>query len=45
MLVEQDWSASRKDGHNSKLNYNSEKNPRPGHNYRYVKFLRNGSIV
>ena len=43
--VEQDWSASRKDGHNNKLSYNSEENPKLGHNHRYVKCLSKGSIV
>ena len=39
MSIEQDWSASRKDGHNNKLSYNSEENPKLGHNHRYVKCL------
>ena len=43
--VEQDWSASRKDGHNNKLSYNSEENPKLGLNYGYVRFLSNGIIV
>ena len=43
--VEKDWSASRKNGHNNKLSYNSVENPKLGHNYRYVRFLSNGSIV
>ena len=43
--VEQDWSASRKDGHNNKLSYNNEENPKLGLNYGYVRFLSNGIIV
>ena len=43
--VEEDWSASRKDGRNYKLSNNSEENPKLGPNYRYVRFLSNGSVV
>ena len=35
--VEQDWTASRKNGQNNKLSYNSVENPKLGHNYRYVR--------
>ena len=31
--------------HNNKLSYNSDENPKLGHNYRYVKFLSNGYLV
>ena len=43
--VRQDWSASGKDSYNNKLSYNSEENPKLGHNHRYVKCLRKESLV
>ena len=42
---EQDRSASLKESHNNKLSYNSEENPKLGHNHRYVKFLSSGLKV
>ena len=35
----------KKESHNNKPIHNSVKNPKLGHNYGYVRFLSNGSIV
>ena len=34
--VEEDYIVSLEDSRNNKLSYNSEKNPKLGHNHRYV---------